>query len=168
MSFIDKIFGGGIKDVVTGISDIADKYITTPDEKKAFQLEVERMKTEKEKQLIDSAQAEMSAYLKDVQDARGTNVQIQTTEKAGWLAKNIAYLIDVIVTLLWAALTTYIIMRVLNILSNEKQPDMSVVLGIYAAITGQFTTVLSFHRGSSAGSSSKDKTIQKLTQEVGV
>lgn len=165
MSFLSKIFGTGVKEVIESASEIADKFITTPDEKKAFQLELEKLATDKQQAMVEAAQSEMDSILKDIQDARSTNTRIQETDKSSFLAKNMAYLIDIMVTLIWAGLALYIVASVFKLIAHQNQVDMTVVMALFAAVTSQFTTVITFHRGSSAGSVSKEKMLMKLNKE---
>lgn len=165
MSFLDKIFGSGIKETVGGLADIADKFIRTSEEKDEFKLKVAEFEAAQKQKLVDSAQAEVEAYLKDVDSARESNTRIQEAEKASWLSKNVGYILDLLVAALWIGMTAYIGVRALKLIEiNESAPDMTVVLGIYAAVTGQFSQVISYHRGSSIGSANKEKVISKYMQ----
>lgn len=42
MGILKKVLGGGAIDMVKDISEVADKFITTPEEKKKFEAEVEK------------------------------------------------------------------------------------------------------------------------------
>ena len=107
-------------------------------------------------------QAEYEAMLKDTADARNSNVQIQNSERASWLAKNVAYCIDLFVFTIWGAMTVYIICKFLNIIKAQQGVDFSGILGIYSGITAIAMTVLNFHRGSSKGSEDKQKQLNSL------
>lgn len=93
--------------------------------------------------------------MQDLANARGSNVKIQETQFASWMAKNVPYLIDMFIMLIWGGLTLYFAARFLNII-GENNVDLSPLLGIYAGVTGLATQVLNFHRGSSMGSRLKD------------
>lgn len=108
-------------------------------------------------------QEEYEAMLKDTADARKSNVDIQNSEKASWLSKNVAYIIDLFVFLIWGCMTIYIICKFLNIIKATSGVDFSGILGIYSGITAIAMTVLNFHRGSSKGSEEKQKQINKMT-----
>ncbi len=92
------------------------------------------------------------------------NKLINIQQKRNWLSENIAFIIDLIVVGVWAAMTVYIIAKFLGIIKAQVGVDFSGVLGIYAGVTGLATQVLSFHRGSSRGSEDKSKQIENLTK----
>lgn len=95
--------------------------------------------------------------------AREMNEKIQG-DKPSWMARNIGYLIDILLVSVWAALTFYIVARALHIIDTEgKSVDFTTVLGIYAGVSTMAGTVVNFHRGSSQGSADKSKMIDRLT-----
>jgi hypothetical protein len=107
-------------------------------------------------------QSEYEAMLKDTSNARDQNIAIQNSDKASWLSKNVAYLIDLFVFTIWGAMTVYIICKFLNIIKAQQGVDFSGILGIYSGITAIAMTVLNFHRGSSKGSEDKQKQLNNL------
>lgn len=82
--------------------------------------------------------------------------------KKTFLSENVAFIIDLIIITVWAAMTVYIIAKFLGIIKAQATVDFSGILGIYAGVTGLATQVLSFHRGSSKGSEDKSKQIDNL------
>ena len=88
--------------------------------------------------------------------------------KTSWMSENIAFIIDLVVILVWAAMTVYIIAHFFGIIKAQVGVDLSGVLGIYAGVTGLATQVLSFHRGSSKGSEEKSKQIDTLMNNQNV
>lgn len=97
----------------------------------------------------------VSLDLQDVANSRGANVKIQESQFASWMAKNVPYLIDMFIMIIWGSLTIYFAARFLNIIKTETV-DLSPLLGIYSGVTALATQVLNFHRGSSMGSRLKD------------
>ncbi len=67
--------------------------------------------------------------------------------------------------LIWGAVTIYILARMLNLISKDDKVDFTGVLAMWGGITALATTVVNFHRGSSAGSKSKSEQIEKLTNK---
>ena len=110
-------------------------------------------------------QSEYEAMLKDTANARDQNIAIQNSDKASWLSKNVAYLIDLFVFTIWGAMTVYIICKFLNIIKAQQGVDFSGILGIYSGITAIAMTVLNFHRGSSKGSEDKQKQIVAMSNK---
>ncbi len=93
----------------------------------------------------------------ELESARKWNAEIQTDVNATKLAKYTPYIIDLFVSTLWGALTVYICMKGMNLIEGKPMDISDGIWGLYATITGAFTTVLGFHRGSSIGSKQKDK-----------
>lgn len=132
---------------------IAGSAELTPEQKaeaaEVLKADIERLKLENE----------------DRANAREMNVKIQDSEKASWLAKNIAYMIDAFVVLIWGAVTVYIIGRFLNIIKETQGVDFSGVLGIYSGITAMAMLILNFHRGSSVGSKENGAAMRKMLEK---
>lgn len=82
-------------------------------------------------------------------DARKMNSEIQTSATASWLAKNIAYVIDVAIVTSTIGLT-YMLMT-----SSVPQENKELALMAFGSLVTLCGTVVNFHRGSSQGS--KDK-----------
>lgn len=95
-------------------------------------------------------------------DARDMNTQIQQSVNASWFSKNIAFLIDAFVVLIWGAMTIYIIGKFLNIIKTTQGVDFSGVLGIYSGVTAMAMTILNFHRGSSVGSKENGAVMRRM------
>lgn len=69
------------------------------------------------------------------------------------------YFLDGFIMLIWGTMTCYIVARVFNLVGDGKQPDLTVVLGIYSGVMAFATTVVQYHRGSSMGSKNKDQVL---------
>ena len=61
MSWFSKLFTGSIIDIGRGISEIADNYIQTADEKAAFQLRMEELLQQQGSELEQTIRAELDA-----------------------------------------------------------------------------------------------------------
>lgn len=101
------------------------------------------------------------AYLADVQGARDANAKIQG-DKPSWLARNLAYLVDAFVTILWGGLTCYLMAVMLNLAPKQMGVDYTAVTAVWGAVSATFTTILNFHRGTSRGSEDKQKMLDKM------
>ena len=82
-------------------------------------------------------------------DARKMNTEIQNSATASWLAKNIAYVIDV------AIVSSTIFLTALLMTSSVPQENKELALMAFGSLVTLCGTVVNFHRGSSQGS--KDK-----------
>lgn len=88
-------------------------------------------------------------------DARKMNSEIQNSASASWLAKNIAYCVDIGIVA-GAMFMTFIIF-VIGVPEQNKAMAFSA-LGSLWTLTG---TVVNFHRGSSAGSKAKTEEMMR-------
>jgi len=88
-------------------------------------------------------------------DARKMNSEIQNSTTASWLAKNIAYVIDV--AIIAGALTMTFVVFIVGVPEQNKSMAFTA-LGSLWTLTG---TVVNFHRGSSAGSKAKTEEMMK-------
>lgn len=158
------LFTGGEGKLVGAIGKVADSLITSKEEKEQLKIELAKVVNAHTQEMGKQAIQETESYLKDVQDARQSNVKIQG-DKPSWMAKNVAYIIDLFVFLIWGAMTIYIICKFLNIIKAQEGVDFSGILGIYSGITAIAMTVLNFHRGSSRGSEDKQKQINEFMKE---
>lgn len=159
--FLAKIFAGKGSDLIKSVTDGLDGLITNKEELLKAKLEVEKEVNRHLEELAEDAYKTLELQYKDTADARAANVSIQG-ESPSWLAKNTAYIIDIFVMLIWASLTTYILAKFMNIIATDSRADFTGILGIWAGVTALATTVLNFHRGSSQGSATKQKTIDKM------
>ena len=163
-NILAKIFRTGAEKLVTAVTGGLDSLITNEQERQAAKLALQQEINRSMEVLAAQANDLEKAYLADVANARDSNAKIQG-DKPSWMAKNIAYIIDIFVTILWGGLTTYIVCIMLNFIEKDQGADYTSVLAVWGSIMGIFATVLSFHRGSSQGSQDKQKLIDKMQQK---
>jgi len=161
MGLIDKIFGGSIGEVVEKVGSAVDKFVTTDKERDELKIELTKVINEHEEKLKELTVQETDSYLKDTQSARDANARIQESDKASWLSKNIAYCMDILVSAVWSGFTLYLAGRAINLI-DKTSIDLTAVLSLYATVTAVFMISMNFHRGTSRGSESKDKTISTM------
>ncbi len=161
---LSSIFGETAKGIVEGVSKIADTFITNPDEKKAFIIETEKLAQDKIKLVQDASQAELDSVLKDVQSAREVNARIQESEKASWLSKNMAYIMDILVSIVWAGFTLYLGLRAINLI-DKTDIDLTAVLSLYSTVTAVFMISMNFHRGTSRGSEKSGDALRQIARD---
>jgi len=119
MSILSKIFGTGIKETVSSIGDVVDKFIDTGGEKAERNLKIQELLMSHEQKLAEQVQAEVDAYLKDIQSARDANVRIQESDKASWLSKNFAYFLDGLFCILFGIMLFMIFKREVPVSNKE-------------------------------------------------
>lgn len=166
MGLIKELIGGGIKGIGDAVSGVINS-INAPKEERERVAQAIQAEINRHAEVLLNASTDLEkSYLQDVQDSRGANAKIQESANASWMAKNIAYLIDILVTVAWTALTSYLIVVMLNLAPKQVGVDYTAVTAVWGAVTGVFTQVLSFHRGSSRGSEKKQELIDKMSQKA--
>ena len=61
MSWFAKIFNAGASSLVESIADVADRFISTGEERNAFKLQVEQLLQKSDSQIEQTIRAELSA-----------------------------------------------------------------------------------------------------------
>lgn len=92
---------------------------------------------------------ELKAYMADIADARAMNVQVQQAERASWLSKNVAFILDL--SVMGAVIGLGLLLYFVQIPVGNKEIAYSLLGVLFASAT----QILSFHRGSSKGSADK-------------
>lgn len=156
-SLVDKLFGG--KTVVDSIGGIIDKYHVSPEDKRLMQEAEDKAMEEKRAFALQLLQNDAA----DTASARDMNAKVQG-DKPSWLAKNVGYIIDIFVLLLWGSYTLLITLHMLKLIQVvDKSVDFTVIVTLWGAVTALAQQIIGFHRGSSQGSVEKQKMIDKLT-----
>lgn len=158
--FISNIFAGGASDLIKNVGEVVDNLTMSKEEKEALKIKlIEATNTHTEK-MAALAQAETDAYFKDVASARDANAAIQNSDKASWLSKNVAYMIDLFLTVLWGTITIILFLKVFKVAASDV--DMISLMALHGTATAVFMTVVNFHRGTSRGSEDKSKQISSM------
>lgn len=159
---LSKLFGKAGKTLVDSVGSVIDNLVTSKEEKEAAKLAITQEVNRNIEALTDDANKELELHLADVANSRNTNASIQESDKASWLAKNTGYMLDIFISVIWASLTFYIAAKYLNIVKVSAVVNFDGIWGLYAAVSGLMTTVLTWHRGSSKGSEDKQKSLDKM------
>lgn len=162
--FSETKLGKFLSEKVPGVLDVVDDYF--PPAKLLTALVGQKLSPEEQNQfealLLEYEQIERKDYLTDVQNSRETNVKIQESDRASWMAKNTGYLMDCFIAIIWACLTFYIAAKYLNIIKVSAVVNFDGIWGLYASVCTFMGTTLNWHRGSSKGSDEKQKTMNKM------
>lgn len=146
MSIISDIATGGISSLVETVVKGASDLITTDKERMAADTENRRLGLE-----------ETRAYLADTANARESNVRIQESTNAGFLAKNVGYWLDI------AIVASTIGMVYLILFKDVPTANKELFYTAFGSLMTLCMTVVNFHRSSTAKSQKKDDTIQQLS-----
>jgi hypothetical protein len=154
MSFITNLFSGGASTLVDSVGKVLDNVVTTKEEK--MQLENEIRKSDMHFQV-----EEQQMVLGDLNSARQREVQVQSSEYATQLAKNVAPYLALGTTLITLALFCFLMFSTQE-LPAQKKDIILYVLGVLSAI---LTQIYSYYFGSSAGSAAKSKTLANISEK---
>lgn len=173
-NIIKDLISGGAKGIFEGVSKVVSNFKADPTKVAEFdaelkqlevasELEMARIANEAEKIKQEELRIEVEAEkarLLDVANARETNVKIQESDKASWMAKNIPYLIAINATIVWSVVTIYLVCKAIKVVNDNA--DMTSVLSLYTTITAVFMIILNYYFGSSASSDRKQKQLDKM------
>lgn len=163
---------GKVADLVTSISDGIAQFVDTPEKKADLAKFLEEAKAKAiaesnrhAEQVATLAISELEAHNANTASAREMNSKLQG-EKPSWMARNVAYIIDLFLMILWGAVTIYILARMLNFIAKDDHVDFTGVLAMWGGITALATTVVNFHRGSSKTAETQAKQMSKMWDET--
>ena len=158
MGFLQNLFSGGAGNLVDSVGKVLDNVVTTKEEK--MQLDNELRKSEQQFQLDMKklSNEERQMILSDVSSARQREMQVQTSEYATQLAKNVSPYLALGTTFITLSLFFVLIFNPTLVPDSSKEIIM-YILGVLSAILSQ---IYSYYFGSSAGSAEKSKTLAGL------
>lgn len=172
MPFLDKLknrFANGAGNFIESVGGVVDEFTLSKEEKAQFNeklVQLTNAHTEKMAELaIEESKLEIeaeAARLADVADSRKMNTSIQESDKASWLSKNVAYILDLFLATLWGVVTIIIILKAFKVVGLNV--DLTVLLSIHGTVSAIFMVSLQFHRGSSVGSERKQKQLDKMNK----
>lgn len=138
MSWLSDMVGGGIKEVIEGVGETVDRFVTTDKEREELEISKSRLRLE-----------EFQAEVADRGSAREREMRVNESENASWLSKNISSLLAIGCLVL----TFIMFYQVLYMETNDKNKDIIIyILGVLSAIS---TQIVSYYFGSSMGSKVK-------------
>lgn len=117
------------------------------------QANLHALQIEHEEFLVNAALEKERMRLGDVADSRASNVKIQESVNASWLAKNAGYILDFVIVGATILLITLILFKAIPPANKE------IVFAMLGSLLTLCGTVVQWHRGSSSGSSKKDDAI---------
>lgn len=157
--FIKNIISGGAGKILGEVKDIIDESKFSAEEKAEIEAKLSEAVNRHTEAMAGIAQQELDATLKDVQSARESNARIQESDHASWMAKNMAYYLDMTLVLAFIAMLVIIIFRVVP--ENNKE----LFYTSFGLLGGYVSTVVNFHRGTSASSKTNGDTIRSIAKQ---
>ena len=154
--FLANLIGGKTADIVESVGNVADKFITTGQEKEEFKAEIAKEVNRHNETLLAEANKEFETVVKDMESARNREIQIATSEVAPKINKIIGAVLALFVTFGFFTLLTIACF-------HGFPPANATVLNIMLGALGTgFGMVLSYYFGSSVGSKSKQEALDKM------
>ncbi len=143
-------------DLVKNISEAVDTFVDTKGEKAERDLKIQEMVQNYNLELVKEATESEKNQLLDVANSRDNNTKIQESDKASWMAKNIAYILDMTFTL------AFIIMLIIIIYKQVPEANKELFYTSFGLLGGYVSQIIGFHRGTSIGSKANGDALRKL------
>ncbi|OFX57450.1 MAG: hypothetical protein A2066_21070 [Bacteroidetes bacterium GWB2_41_8] len=162
MSFLKDLFSGGANTLVDSVGKVLDNVVTTKEEKMQLENEIRKSEMQFQLDMKKLSNEEQQMMLGDISSARQREVQVQTSEHASRLAKNVSPILAFGTTFL-TMLFFYILVFKPNSISANSKEIVLYILGVLSAI---LTQVYSYYFGSSAGSADKARQIASMKEKT--
>jgi Fe2+ transport system protein B len=155
---VSKIAGDKAADIVTSVGNVADKFITTGQEKEEFKAEVQKEINRHLEEMTKAQNSELELILKDVDSARNREVQVATSEKAPLINK-------IIQPILAIALIILAFVMFYSVMFKQLGAEKDIVIYVLGVLSAVVTQTISYYFGSSVGSRNKQDQIDKFLQK---
>ena len=155
MGFLQNLFSGGAGTLVDSVGKVLDNVITTKEEKMSLDNEIRKSEMQFQLDMQKLSNEEQQMILGDLNSARQREVQVQTSEYATQLAKNVAPYLALGTTIITLGLF-YVLIFSPNVIKGDSKDIILYILGVLSAT---LTQIYSYYFGSSAGSAAKSHTI---------
>ena len=156
-NFLTKLFSSGASSLVSAVGDAIDKNITSDEERKDLENEIEKARLSYDIEMKGLGISQEKAYLEDTASARDNQSRVQESANATWLAKNAHSLLAIVIL---AATFSLYTMLILGDIEKEQE---NIVIYILGALTTISTQVVAYYFGSSKGSKEKQEIITELS-----
>jgi len=156
MKFLTKIFSAGAGDLIEKVGSVADKFITTSEEREKLKQEMLSVINSHEQRMAEIAQGEHEAALKDTADARAREIAIANSG-ASWLSKNITSVLAIGILGLTFALWYLVLFK--KIPEGVNKEALMIVIGSLSTMSAG---VVGYYFGSSVGSKAKQESMEKM------
>jgi uncharacterized membrane protein len=148
--WLTDLLGGQATNIITGIGETAKKFITTDQDRMAFELEQQKWEFEFKKLAMTAEQK----YFEDTMSARDMYKADSSIQK--------------ILSLLFTVSFFGFMVFLLFMLQNTTLPPAqeNLIFTMFGAISGIMVTIVGFYFGSSKGSSDKNEKLISAVREV--
>lgn len=157
------ISGGGEGKLLSAATNLIDQTTYSNEEKAQMKLDLAKLEMEDNQHKIDAANKELELLIEqeknqlaDIANSRDANARIQESDKSSWMAKNIAYVLDVVFTVAFIAMLFVIIYK------SVPETNKELFYTSFGLLGGYVSQILGFHRGTSQGSKDANKELRNL------
>jgi hypothetical protein len=155
---IGKVVGGSASSIVDSVGKVVDDLNLSAEEKAQLNQklteELNRHTEAIERLSVERLQAELG----DTSNARNTNAQIQESDKASWIAKNLPYILGGIMVIAFFVGLLMIMFR------SVPESNKELFYTGFGLLGGFVSTVMNFYFGSSSGSKASADTLRHLAK----
>jgi len=144
------LLGGQATSIITGIGDTAKKFITTDQDRMAFELEQQKAAFELKKLLLTAEEK----YFEDTKSAREMYKADSSIQK----------ILALLFTVSFFAFMVFLLFMLKDAALPPAQENL--IFTMFGAIAGIMVTIIGFYFGSSKGSADKDQKIIAAAQEL--
>jgi len=144
------LLGGQATSIITGIGDTAKKFITTDQDRMAFELEQQKASFELKKLLLTAEEK----YFEDTKSAREMYKADSSIQK----------ILALLFTVSFFAFMVFLLFMLKDAALPPAQENL--IFTMFGAIAGIMVTIIGFYFGSSKGSADKDQKIIAAAQEL--
>lgn len=155
MGFLQDLFAGGANTLVNSVGKVLDNVVTTKEEKMQLENEIRKSEMQFQLELKKLNIEERQLVLGDMSNARNREIEVQNSEHASKLVKNVSPILAFATTFL-TMLFFYILVFKPDSISENSKEIVLYILGVLSAI---LTQIYSYYFGSSAGSAEKNRMI---------
>ena len=135
---VGKIAGEKAADIVTSVGNVADKFITTGQEKEEFKAEVQKEINRHLEEMTKAQNTELELILKDVDSARNREIQVVTAEKAPLINK-------IIQPVLAIALIVLAFVMFYSVMFNQLGAEKDIVIYVLGVLSAVVTQTISYY-----------------------
>lgn len=159
MSFWTSLSTGD--DLAKAIGKTVEDAATTDEERLEQAEELARSRINYDREMKQLALKDRELNTQDRNSARAMQTQVQISEHASPLARNIAPMMAIVTTLLTFVLFFWLLKDDGTTLTGGKKDIVLYILGALSAI---MTQIFSFYFGSSQGSADKNKMLERMRE----
>ncbi len=157
-NILKNIFSAGASKLVDSVATGLDNLLTNKEEKEAAKLAITQEINRHFEAIMSDATKQIELENADRDSARDMNAKVQESDKASWLSKNTAYILDFIFVFAFLWLL-YLIFE--KIVPESNKEIFYMAFGSLGTIV---VTIVSFHRGTSKGSEEKQKSLDRISR----